>query len=103
MAYCNANKQEMQKLLFLAILLFPLCLFSQYQIGHSSFSFDDPARNNRNVYGEVYYPADIAGDNVSVSMGEFPVIVFGHGFVVSACVFAIFDKNVLISFGLLQI
>ncbi len=62
-------------------LLLTLPAMAQYQVGHSSFSFIDASRNNYEVYGEFYYPADVAGDDVAAAIGEFPIIVFGHGFV----------------------
>ncbi len=72
-----------KKIIFpILFLAFSIPLFSQYQIGHQSFSYLDPARSNRDVWGEVYYPADVAGDNVDLANGEFPLVVFGHGFVV---------------------
>ncbi len=70
------------RFLFLTFIsiLFSTQIFAQYQVGHQSFSHLDPNRNNRDVWGEVYYPADVAGDDVDLSTGEFPLIVFGHGF-----------------------
>jgi len=56
-------------------------LSAQFQVGHTSITFTDPARNNRSIPTEIYYPADVAGDNVPLSAGQFPVIQFGHGFV----------------------
>jgi len=55
---------------------------SAYEIGHRSIPFTDTTRN-RDIQTEVYYPADISGDDVPFSMGSFPVVVFGHGFVIS--------------------
>ena len=52
-----------------------------YSTGHTSFTWVDATRNNRNVPVEVYYPANTAGDNVAISNGIFPVVAFGHGFV----------------------
>jgi dienelactone hydrolase len=52
-----------------------------YSTGHTSFSWVDATRNNRNVPVEAYYPANAAGENVAISNGIFPVIAFGHGFV----------------------
>lgn len=71
----------MQKLILLLLLfsLFINDLSAQYNVGTSSFSFLDPFRNNRDVYGEVYFPTDATGN---IADGEFPIIVFGHGFVV---------------------
>ena len=58
-------------------------LFAQtYHIGHTSTDFYDNARN-RNITTEIYYPSDTNGDNVPISLGNFPVIVFGHGFLMS--------------------
>lgn len=34
----------------------------------------------RTIGTEVYYPAATAGNNVAVASGQFPVVVFGHGF-----------------------
>ncbi len=56
-------------------------LSAQFQIGHTSRTFLDPARNNRPVLTDIYYPADQSGDNLPLAAGEFPVISFGHGFV----------------------
>ncbi|MCE2712382.1 MAG: T9SS type A sorting domain-containing protein [Cryomorphaceae bacterium] len=63
--------------------------FGQYQIGHTTITFNDPSRtggfgsgggSGRQIQTEIYYPATVAGDNVSSASGTFPVIVFGHGF-----------------------
>lgn len=43
-------------------------------------TFVDSSRINRSVTTEIYYPAATAGNNVPVSAGQFPVLVFGHGF-----------------------
>jgi len=50
-----------------------------YNIGHTTHLFFDSDRN-REIETEIYYPSEISGDNVAVSEGVFPVIVFGHGF-----------------------
>ena len=81
------------------ILLFATCLSlaSQAQpfaVGHMSINFKDAARTGgyyisggiamtgtgRNIGTVVYYPATVAGNNVAVANGQFPVVVFGHGF-----------------------
>jgi len=54
-----------------------------FQIGHMSTTYLDPARNNRQVPVELYYPATVAGEDVPVApppAGGFPPISFGHGF-----------------------
>ena len=65
-------------------LIFSLCVFTlraQFAVGHVSESYIDPARANRSIACEIYYPADANGDNVPAAAGQFPFVVFGHGFV----------------------
>lgn len=57
-----------------------------WQIGHRTVTWQDPARSNRSIQTEVYYPADVAGENVPVGGDgtvRFPVVVFGHGFLMA--------------------
>ena len=57
-----------------------------YQIGHKTITFIDASRSNRSIATEVYYPADVAGDNVALTTSnslKFPSLVFGHGFVMT--------------------
>ena len=73
------------KILHILTLLFLIscCSFVQaqtYEVGVMNFSFTDAARNNRVVDGEIHYPATTAGNNVAIATGQFPLIVFGHGF-----------------------
>ncbi len=60
-----------------------------FEIGHTTITFNDPNRTGgfgsgggpgRQIQSEIYYPADIAGTDVNVANGEFPIIAFGHGF-----------------------
>ncbi len=53
------------------------------EIGRVSVSWQDPARGNRSVGVELYYPATVAGSGAPLATpppGGFPVVVFGHGF-----------------------
>lgn len=34
----------------------------------------------RTIGTEVYYPATVAGNNQPVAAGQYPIVVFGHGF-----------------------
>ena len=69
--------------LVVVLIIYTSNIFSQsYNIGHISTDFYDNARN-RNITTEIYYPSDTNGDNVSISLGNFPIIVFGHGFLMS--------------------
>ncbi|PHR42723.1 MAG: hypothetical protein COA32_17115, partial [Fluviicola sp.] len=43
--------------------------------------FEDPDRGNRQIETEIYYPSTVAGEDTPGATGEYPVIVFGHGFV----------------------
>ena len=70
---------------FLLLLIFS-CLIqvkAQYQIGHTTIDFVDVNRANRIVSSEIYYPALTSGTNTSAVVGQFPVIIFGHGFAMS--------------------
>jgi len=78
-----------KQLITLASILMGQLLFAQYQVGHTTITFNDPSRSGgfgsgggagRQIQSEIYYPATAAGENVSLASGEFPVIVFGHGF-----------------------
>lgn len=79
----------MKKILLSVFSIVSLMAFSQYQVGHTTITFNDPTRSGgfgsgggsgRQIQTEIYYPAAVAGDNVPVVAGEHPVIVFGHGF-----------------------
>ena len=71
--------------IYLVVILFVYStnIFAQsYNIGHTSTDFYDNARN-RNITTEIYYPSDTNGYNVPISIGNYPIIVFGHGFLMS--------------------
>jgi dienelactone hydrolase len=70
------------KSLYTLILSFSfVAVRAQFSVGHISESYTDPARANRSITCEIYYPADTNGDNVPVAAAQFPFVVFGHGFV----------------------
>ncbi|MBL7910572.1 MAG: T9SS type A sorting domain-containing protein [Bacteroidia bacterium] len=81
----------MKKLILLGLLFFTALLSSQtFQTGTLTVTFNDPARTGgfgsgggpgRQIQTEIYYPATVAGSNVAVASGSFPVVVIGHGFV----------------------
>jgi predicted dienelactone hydrolase len=50
-----------------------------FPIGKRDLTLNDPSRN-RNIPCTFHYPGVSAGNNVAVATGQFPVIVFGHGF-----------------------
>jgi len=70
-------------LVLIFFLFFSSNSFAQtFNVGHTSTVLYDNTRI-RDVNTEIYYPADSNGDDVSISIGNFPVIVFGHGFLIS--------------------
>ena len=87
----------MKKLLLsFASCLTIFCQAQTFPVGHMSINFKDAARTGgfsitgttvitmpgtgRNIGTEVYYPATIAGNNTAVAAGQYPIVVFGHGF-----------------------
>src|SRR5690554_162368 len=80
----TAKIKNMKKLLLVITALISTIAFGQnHFIGHTTITFQDPDRGNRSIETEIYYPATTAGDNVSAINEKFPVIVFGHGFVMA--------------------
>ncbi|MEY3351422.1 MAG: hypothetical protein RIQ50_1533, partial [Bacteroidota bacterium] len=79
----------------LAIILLMLngaVIAQNYPVGHTTITFNDPARTGgfgsgggtgRQIQTEIYYPATSAGDDTPFAATTAPVIVFGHGFVMS--------------------
>lgn len=76
---------------FIAALCLNLGVLAQtFNTGTITLTFNDPTRTGgfgsgggagRQIQTEVYYPATTAGSNVAVASGSFPIVVFGHGFV----------------------
>jgi predicted dienelactone hydrolase len=73
----------MKTITTLILTLTTSIFLAQHAVGHYQVTFQDPDRNNRDIQTEIYYPATTAGDNTPVASGQFPVIVFGHGFVMA--------------------
>jgi hypothetical protein len=68
--------------LIVSLMVFYTNIFAQ-QVGHVTVTFVDSIRNNRQIVTEVYYPATAAGNNTPIASGVFPIIAFGHGFVMA--------------------
>lgn len=68
---------------FLLVTFFISSSMSAQQIGHTSVTFIDSLRGNRQISTEIYYPATAAGSNTPIATGVFPLIIFGHGFVMN--------------------
>ncbi len=78
------DKRIIRNAFFTLLMLFasPFATLSQpYAIGSLNTTYVDPARNNRQIPVAIYYPALSPGNTVPVAPGHFPVVSFGHGFV----------------------
>ncbi|MFN8153609.1 MAG: T9SS type A sorting domain-containing protein [Bacteroidia bacterium] len=74
--------------LFLILMLTGYQISAQpFSIGSTTITFTDPSRSNRAIETDIYYPASAAGNNVPVATGQFPVIAFGHGFVMTVAAY----------------
>lgn len=72
-----------KNLVLLVILVISSFQTYAQQVGHTQVTFTDSSRNNRAIPTEIYYPATTAGNNTPIAIGVFPVISFGHGFVMT--------------------
>jgi len=85
----------MKKNLFILLVCISITSYAQtFPVGHMSINFKDATRTGgysisggiampgtgRNIGTEVYYPAVGGGNNTAVAAGQFPIVVFGHGF-----------------------
>lgn len=59
-----------------------------FAVGHRTVQYTDPARGNRSVPTEIYYPAVTGGDNVPCASGAFPVVAFGHGYLMTVAYYS---------------
>lgn len=78
--------RKIHLVLFVIVVAITNSNAQHYQIGHITITFIDASRSNRNIATEIYYPADVAGDNVALTTSnllKFPSLVFGHGFVMT--------------------
>jgi dienelactone hydrolase len=76
-------------LFFLATNIVPAQV---YNIGHVTLTFNDPIRTGgfgsgagpgRQIQTEVFYPSNTTGEDVEVANGKFPLVIFGHGFLMA--------------------
>jgi pimeloyl-ACP methyl ester carboxylesterase len=92
-------KNYLFALFFLVIACRAGAILAQpFQQGHVTLQLLDTSRNNRPVPVEVYYPALEAGEEVPLAPGQFPVLSFGHGFVMTVDAYANFS-NALVPLG----
>lgn len=68
------------KIVLFNLLTYPDLIYAQnFSTGQSSQSINDPQRS-RSIDTEIFYPAISSGTNTPIANGNFPLIVFGHGF-----------------------
>lgn len=86
----------MKKVYSLFFLFWIYCGFvcAQYSVGHTTITFFDQSRS-RNIQTEIYYPSAVSGTDVAIANDVFPVIVFGHGFVISWDVYSNFWETLV--------
>ncbi|MGV9003723.1 poly(ethylene terephthalate) hydrolase family protein [Flavobacterium sp.] len=90
-------------LLLLLLSFFSISSWAQtYQVGHKQQTFIDASRSNRSITAEIYYPAATAGDNVAIAAGQFPILIFGHGFVMTWSAYAP-EWNALVPNGYIMV
>lgn len=89
---------------FILAVFLPLQLFAQYNIGKTTITLRDASRS-RNIITNIFYPATTSGtDAAIVNDGtKFPVISFGHGFVMSSLAYqwlsnALVPKGYILAF-----
>ena len=78
--------KKIYSILFLTAIVITNSNGQPYQIGHATITFVDASRSNRSIATEIYYPANVAGENVPFTTQntlKFPNLVFGHGFVMT--------------------
>ena len=66
-----------KQILLFAAVIFTLYIQAQtYPVGTQTITYTDVSRSNRSVGVEFHYP----GTNSTVNTGQFPFVVFAHGF-----------------------
>lgn len=67
----------------LVLIFSPACTKAQtYAIGSTTITFNDASRS-RPIETKIFYPSDIGGVDEVIASGQFPVLVLGHGFLMS--------------------
>ncbi|HPF90176.1 MAG TPA: hypothetical protein PLL57_05930, partial [Flavobacteriales bacterium] len=83
----------MRYLIPLLALATPSTIAAQpFAIGTTNLTFIDDTRGGRAIACEVAYPAQNAGTDVPLAPGIFPVVVLGHGFVMTVGAYANFRE-----------
>jgi dienelactone hydrolase len=75
----------MRTILLVFFICFAYPIFAQYNIGSSTLTYVDNNRNNRNVEFDVFFP--VGQMPSTIAEGNFPLLVLGHGFVMTVEVY----------------
>ena len=94
--------KKLLNLIFVILLFISFKTFASYPIGHQALTYTDASRSNRSITTDIYYPATSAGETTPIASGQFPVIVFGHGFVMGDDAYVYF-KDTMTSRGYIVI
>ncbi|MFT6166653.1 MAG: dienelactone hydrolase [Vicingaceae bacterium] len=74
---------KLRQFIFISLFIISTNTMAQsFNIGHTTITFHDSSRS-RNIATEIYYPGISTGQNVAVDSGSFPILVFGHGFLMA--------------------
>lgn len=60
----------------------PVAAADPFEVGTTTRTYADPARANRSVPVDLYYPAIASGPDAPVAEGVFPAVSFGHGYLI---------------------
>ena len=77
----------MRTLVGLVLSLLGSPLTAQFALGHTTVAWSDPDQGGQVVTAELWYPAQVAGEDVAVAPpppGGFPILSFGHGYQIPA-------------------
>lgn len=82
----TTKTKPMKKYLLIALAFISLTASAQYSIGNKKVILKDRSRASRSVLTFIYYPATADSTDAPIidDGTKFPVISFGHGFVMSA-------------------
>lgn len=75
-------KKSLSALLFFCLVI-SISQTWAYPVAKTIVNYNDVNRSNRSVTAEIFYPATGTALNSPVLTGSWPIVVFGHGFVMA--------------------
>lgn len=76
-------QNNIRAILLWVCLFIPMANMWAYTSAKTSVTYNDINRGNRAVTAEIFYPATGTANNSPVLSGSWPIVVFGHGFVMN--------------------